>query len=164
MQELVQAWSKHALVKCIGLEAACFEAVQRGDELTVRSCLEGGGRANATREVRSKDGDVTTGVTLLMDAARKGHERVAALLLQHDAEVNLQDGKGLTALMWTAYRGHEWVIELLLRRGAEINLQDSDGGTALMMAAANGHERVVELLLRHGADINLCRTAKATPH
>ena len=69
LEQVVQAWSKHALVKCIGLETACFEAVQRGDELTVRSCLEGGGRANATREVRSKDGDVTTGVTLLMDAA-----------------------------------------------------------------------------------------------
>ena len=43
-------------------------AVLRGDEVAVRVWLEGGGRANATRERRGEEGGVTTGVTLLMDA------------------------------------------------------------------------------------------------
>ena len=44
-------------------------AVWRGDKVAVRVWLEGGGRANATRELRVEEGQVTTGVTLLMDAA-----------------------------------------------------------------------------------------------
>ena len=49
----------------------------RGDEAAVRSWLERGGRANTTRD----HGEVI-GITLLMDAAGQGHERVAVLLLQ----------------------------------------------------------------------------------
>ena len=126
------------------------DAVVRGDEAAVRSWLERGGRANTAHEY----GEVT-GVTLLMDAAGQGHERVADLLLRHDAEATVQNSKGYTALMRAATEGHERVVDLLLRGGAEIELQDSDGFTALMRAAQQGHERVVELLLQHGAEINL---------
>ena len=99
--------------------------------------LEDGGRADATCE----RGGVS-GVTLLMFAARKGHERVVELLLQRGAEINLQSSEGVTALMDAAGNGHERVVDLLIRRGAEINLQ-SDGGTALMMAAFFNHPAVM---------------------
>ena len=56
------------------------------------------------------------GSTALNLAARKGHERVIELLLQHGAEVNLQDNDCGTALMAAAAHGHERVVELLLRR------------------------------------------------
>ena len=130
-------------------EAPYVDAVLRGDEAAVRSWLERGGRANTARE----DGEVI-GVTLLMDAASQGHERVAALLLQHGAEIDQQDSGGSTALTSAAYNGHERVVELLLRHGVKVNVQDSNGFTALMGAAASGHERVVELLIRHGAEID----------
>ena len=78
------------------------DAVLRGDEAAVRSWLERGGRANTARE----NGGVT-GVTLLMDAAGQGHERVAALLLQYGAQVNLLDSDGATALTYAATKGHE---------------------------------------------------------
>ena len=129
----------------------CVDAVLRGDEAAVRSWLERGGGANNARE----NGEVT-GVTLLIDAATYGHERVAALLLQHGAEVDMQSSVGVTskkvvpcssALMCATNIGHERVVELLIRHGAEVDLQDSNGVTALMAAATNGHERVVELLL-----------------
>ena len=112
--------------------------------------LDGGGRADATYERRG-----VSGLTLLMFAARNGHERVVELLLRHGAKVNLQHSVGCTALMAAAQQGHERVVELLIRRGAEINKQDSNGGTALMFAAGQGHERVLELLLRHGTETNL---------
>ena len=104
-----------------------MDAVLRGDEAAVRSWLERGGRANTARE----DGEVI-GITLLMDAAVGGHERVAALLLQHGARVNLQSSNGGTALMAAAHHGRERVVELLLQHGAEVNLQNSVGCTALM--------------------------------
>ena len=109
---------------------APHDAVLRGDEAAVHSWLEIGGRANTAHEY----GEVT-GVTLLMDAAGQGHEWVAALLLQHGAQANLQNSDGYTALMTAAGNGHERVVELLLRRGTEINLQSSNGSTALMYAS-----------------------------
>ena len=72
-------------------------AVLRGDEVAVRVWLEGGGRANATRERRNEDGGATTGIPLLTDAAGFGHERVIEVLLQHGAEINLQDSDGWSA-------------------------------------------------------------------
>jgi len=106
---------------------AAVLAAERGEEEAVLEWLDSGGRADATCE----RGGVN-GVTLLMGAARKGHERVAALLLQRGAEVSLQRSDGGTALVAAANQGHERVVELLIRHGAEINLLDSNGYTAPM--------------------------------
>ena len=129
----------------LSCSVAAVLAAERGEEEAVLAWLEGGGWADATYE---RDG--VSGVTLLMFAARYGHERVVELLIQHGAEINLQNSVGDTALMRAAQHGHERVVELLLRHGADINLQNSGGGTALMRAAIGGHERVLELLLQHG--------------
>ena len=99
-----------------------LDAVLRGDEAAVRSWLERGGRANTAREAQDEDGEVVTGVTLLMSAAQEGHERVVDLLLQHGAEINLQSSEGGTALMGAAVKNHERVVKLMLEHGAEINL------------------------------------------
>ena len=80
--------------------------------------LDSGGRADATYE-RGK----VSGFTLLIAAARYGHERVVDLLLQRGAEVNLQDSDSWTALMYAARYGHERVVELLLQHGADVNLR-----------------------------------------
>ena len=93
-------------------------AVCRGDEVAVRVWLEGGGRANATRERRGEDGEVTTGVTLLMDAALEGHERVVEVLLQHGAEANVQDSFGETALMRAANGRYMEIVTALTKAGA----------------------------------------------
>ena len=69
-------------------------AAERGEEEAVLAWLDGGGRVDATYE----RGGVS-GLTLLMGAARYGHERVVELLLRHGAEINLQDSDGGTALM-----------------------------------------------------------------
>ena len=57
-----------------------------------------------------------------MYAASEGHERVVELLMQHGAEVELQDNDRWTALMVAARSGHERVVELLLQHDAEINV------------------------------------------
>ena len=47
------------------------------------------------------------GVTALMNAVRRGHERAVDVLLRHGAEVNTKDGKGRTALMNAAHCNHQ---------------------------------------------------------
>jgi len=94
------------------------EAAKRGEEAAVLAWLDSGGRADATYE-RGK----VSGFTLLIAAARYGHERVVDLLLQRGAEVNLQDSDSWTALMYAARYGHERVVELLLQHGADVNLR-----------------------------------------
>ena len=69
-----------------------------------------------------------------MCAAGQGHERVVELLMQHGAEVNLQDSDGGTALMVAASTGHERVVELLIRHGAEM----AGGADAVGAAGAVG--------------------------
>jgi len=90
---------------------AIVVAAERGEEEAVLAWLDGGGRADATYE----RGDGVSGITLLMGAARYGHERVVELLLRHGAEVNLQNSFGGTALM----RGGEETGELRRPRRPE---------------------------------------------
>ena len=72
---------------------AAVLAAHRGEEKAVLAWLEGGGRVDATYE---RDG--VSGVTLLMGAAHKGHERVVELLLRHGAKINQQNSGGEAAL------------------------------------------------------------------
>ena len=76
-------------------------AAERGEEAAL-AWLDGGGRVDATCE-RGQ----ASGITLLMAAASRGHERVVELLLQRGAEINLQSSDGVTALMAAARCGHE---------------------------------------------------------
>ena len=79
------------------LPQAVGDAAEHGDEAALLAWLDSGGQVNATHRV----GDVH-GITALMHAAHQGHERVVDLLLQHGAEINLQDGNGTTALIAAA--------------------------------------------------------------
>ncbi|EOD41873.1 hypothetical protein EMIHUDRAFT_431850 [Emiliania huxleyi CCMP1516] len=102
------------------------EAARQGEEAALLAWLDGGGRVDANFTLRGCER-----CTLLMTAARQGHERVVELLLQRGAEVNVVDSLGGTAMMYAAHQGRERVVKLLLRHGAEINLQDSYGVTTL---------------------------------
>jgi len=128
------------------------DACLLGDEAVVSDWLHRGGEVSATFE----QGGVR-GITLLMAAAEKGHERVVELLLQRGAEVGPQNSDGATALLYAIGNGHEQPADLLIRHGAEINQQNSKGGTALMYASKSTNPwalQMVEYLVSKGADIN----------
>jgi len=133
---------------------AARQALIAGDEPALLAWLEAGGQVNAMPSQRD--------LTLLMNAAHLGQERVVELLLQHGAEIDMESSKGVTALMLATACGHARVVELLLQRGAQVDMQNSSGNTALKSAAQEGHERVVEMLLRHSAEVNLQDSDGAT--
>ena len=82
----------------------------------------------------------------------KLHEKVACLLLEHDADSSAQDKDGWTPLHVASLSGHEGVARMLFEHGADATAQTKGGETALHMASEEGHEGIVRLLLEHGAD------------
>ncbi|TNJ26222.1 Ankyrin repeat protein 2 [Giardia muris] len=84
-----------------------------------------------------------TGMTALMHAARNGHRKVVALLIEKEA--GIKDDQGMTALMHGTISGHRDVIELLVEH--EQKIQDASGRTALMHASRNTSGPYSEKLL-----------------
>ena len=88
-------------------------------------------------------------------AAKYKDTKILELLLEHGADVNIQNKHGDTALIEASYNGHIETTKLLLEYKADPNLKDKDERTALMEASAKGHEEITKLLLQHGANLNI---------
>ena len=58
-----------------------------------------------------------------MSASKNGHGEVVKLLLEHGAQVDLQEENGWSALMSASQNGHGEVVKLLLEHGAQVYLQ-----------------------------------------
>ena len=87
-------------------------------------------------------------------AAYGNHLRVAALLVQAGADVDLDDDTQQSAyLISTSEVGDDpRLLELTLNAGADVEARDSFDGTGLIRAAERGNARIVERLLRAGVD------------
>ena len=79
------------------------------------------------------------------------NERMVKLLLEHGAQVNLQDNAGRSALMLVKQE-EKYIIDMLLEHGAQMNLQDNAGKSALMHATSS---KMVKVLLQVGVQIDL---------
>lgn len=98
--------------------------------------------------------------TPLSRAARRGHARIARLLLEAGAAVDATLEGGATALFVAAAEGHARVVALLLEAGADARRTLDDGATALHAAA---HEAVIALLLQAGASPERAAHDGSTP-
>jgi hypothetical protein len=76
---------------------------------------------------------------------------IVRLLLEHGADINMQDEDGWTPLYVASKNGVLEVLRLLLEHGADVEVRNNDGETPLQEAANGGHNEVVELLREHGA-------------
>jgi Ankyrin repeats (3 copies)/Ankyrin repeats (many copies) len=76
---------------------------------------------------------------------------VVRLLLEHGADIDLQDKDGWTPLYTALINGALEIVPLLLEYGADVEARDNDGKTALQVAAEKGYDEIVELLREHGA-------------
>lgn len=103
------------------------------------------GRTEVLAPVPVKDGE-----TALHLAAQYGRARIAWLLLNRGARVDLRDHSGWTPLHWAAAGGYLAVAELLVGRGAAINVRAYLGQTPLALARDKNHAATVDFLSRHG--------------
>ena len=101
--------------------------------------------------------------TPLHQAAGDGHEQIALLLLEHQADVSAEDTSGRTPLTHAAIEGQETVVRLLVQHQADVSARDTGGLTALHGATFMGHETVARLLLEHQADVSAEDTSGRTP-
>jgi len=92
--------------------------------------------------------------TILIEACLWNSIPVAQLMINSNANVNLNIQGGYTPSMVAAVQGHSEILRLLIRAGADLDVQHESGLTALMLAAGLGHNEVTQILIKAGSDIN----------
>ncbi|KAI9428425.1 ankyrin repeat-containing domain protein, partial [Lactarius indigo] len=93
-------------------------------------------------------------------ASVDGHRDVVESLLDHGADVDLQDDYYDTPLTLAAYYGEIDIVRVLLEHNADVHCQGNSGRTPLhdaIQGASNvsrgDYPRIVKLTLEHGADV-----------
>jgi len=82
-------------------------------------------------------------------------ENCIKLLLDKNADINVQNLAGDTALILASIRMRPKFVKLLLQHGANPNIQNNKGETALMYAVSEGYGDIVQLLIKYRCDINI---------
>ncbi|MES1260156.1 MAG: ankyrin repeat domain-containing protein, partial [Acidobacteriota bacterium] len=113
------------------------------------------GAARAVRVLLENSGDPNrggrNGTSSLEEAALKGFESIARMLLDHGARVNqVNTGSGTTALYAAASFGKGDLVKLLLDRGANPALCGSSRKTPYQAALDNGYADVATRLRNQG--------------
>jgi ankyrin repeat protein len=85
---------------------------------------------------------------------------IIKLLLEYNADPDIQNSWGQTTLHWAAGSlGNNEIVEILLRNKANPNMQNSLGDTPLHIAARDGQKESVETLLKYKANKNIIGSA-----
>lgn len=106
-------------------------------------------------DVNYRPGD-SSSVTLLMEAVKHDNYKAVKLLIEHHADLNIQDSfRNYTALMLAVTYKHNKMIKLLIDAGTNLNLQDSNGNTALMFAILIDNTEAALWLLEGGTDLTI---------
>lgn len=104
--------------------------------------------------VDKNERDAEGNSALMWVVSADGSEDLMEALVDHGANVNLQNYRGETALYTACARGLE-KVEFLLENGADVRIADLDGATPLHAAAASlGDASLIALLVRYGASVN----------
>ena len=142
----IALWVLFSLISC-----------DRGiDEELRRAAIKG--QADQVKVLISSGADVNFrhgGWTVLMFAAREGHDKIAATLIENGADPNAKGWQEETPLTISAERGHTEVAKVLLNKGANVNDRTKHGDTALMYSSQYGHPIIAKLLLDAGADVRV---------
>ena len=97
-------------------------------------------------------------VSPLGAALSRGHLKIAQLLYEHSAKVDVQGRNNRTLLRGASSRGHPAHLEIvqwLLSHGANLTIPDEEyGWTPLHVAAYHGQVEITRFLLQYKADDN----------
>jgi cytohesin len=86
------------------------------------------------------------------------------LLIEHQANINVEDGNGRIPLDAAAFSGKDEAIKLLIAHGANVNHRNKiNGSTILHVAVAGGHAETVRILVAAGAKVDARDSVGQTP-
>ena len=114
-------------------------AVESGDIVRVRELLDSGEDPNLQNDYD----------TALMEASYYGNTENVGLLLENDADPNIQCHSGETSLIMASSRGYINIVKMLLDNGADPNIHMLNGETASMISKRRGHNDVARLIRDH---------------
>ena len=104
-----------------------------------------------------------SGCTILLWAARNGHDETVKYLCSINADLNARGFGGWSALQHAVGRSRESMVALLLEHDANPNEPDETGTSALHIAAARGAINIVVRLIEAHADVNAQNAMGARP-
>jgi ankyrin repeat protein len=102
--------------------------------------------------------------TVLLNTVALGNQKAAKLLIDHGADININDIAGTLLQMIINGFYSEWnkdMAVLLIESGAKLQ-EFSYGNTELHLVAINGRTDLVPVLVKYGADVNAINDYKHT--
>ncbi len=121
-------------------------AAKTGSIQVVKALLAYGANVNAkTSQMQN---------TALMWAIAEGHDDIARLLVENQADVHVSSARGFTPLFFAVRSGDIEMVKTLFAAGVKVNDTGSDGTHVLPFAIITGQVDVALFLLEQGADPN----------
>lgn len=104
------------------------------------------------------------GNNALMEASYHGNQELAQLLINHSANINIQNQYGYAPLHFAVMNGQIIMVEFLVNHN-DINIEIKTNifrTTPLIIAAKLGYKTILELLIDHHANVNAEELTKHT--
>ncbi|OGI07307.1 MAG: hypothetical protein A2Y40_03310 [Candidatus Margulisbacteria bacterium GWF2_35_9] len=143
-----------------------FTAAQGGNAWLVQKMLDRGDPAEV-----NYIGSFDNGKTPLMFAAKRGHDDIAKMLIDHGASTKSKNKDGFTVLMaacgdsdFSANSGSLWLLKKCIDDGANINESTQHGYTAIYYAAFNGNQDIIDILLEKGVNTKITMKENSLLH
>ena len=121
------------------------------------------------REVRrllaeGADPNQVEGGLPILAALRSGYHVIVKELLDHGADINLQNTHdGETVLMWAARKGDIDLFKQVMEKKPDVNARSKNGASALLFAPQGKNPEIVKILLDHNAEVNIKGHNGVTP-
>ncbi|KAH9169161.1 ankyrin repeat-containing domain protein [Lactarius sanguifluus] len=111
-------------------------------------------------QVNYRDGNLECPLVV---ALFKKDFRVAELLIEHGAHINVRGRPPLFHTIRFSEDARVDAVQFLLRRGADVNATEEHLWTPLHIAAERGYLKVAQMLLEHGAEVDCRNDKRQTP-
>lgn len=89
-----------------------------------------------------------------MLASHNGYIKIAKLLIDNKADINLADKVGYTPLILASSAGHSNIVKILIKSNADVNISNSYGENALHVASYKLNAEIVKELIDANININ----------
>jgi ankyrin repeat protein len=87
-----------------------------------------------------------SGIRPIHLAVARDHVDVVRMLIEHNADINIQHQTGITPLHYAAKHGNPDMLVLLLENGADVSITMEDGSLPADLARENEYNEIADIL------------------